>query len=161
MQTQQQSYLEVGTDFGMSIFINLVTQMLFYGALATIGRSLTFAALVLGLSLPRRYAIRRIFNAMVVPGTRQSQAQSWMEVGVDTVLALAIAIGLQRLCYGAAAKWETAGSVTAILYVLAMARRYALRRFFETLHTRQSGPSRVDRSAPDALKHEAVTGRRG
>jgi hypothetical protein len=78
------------------LIINLVTQFLFYGALATAGRSLTLAALVLGLAVPRRYAIRRLFNARIAPGTRQSCAQSWFEVGVDTVLAILIASLLQR-----------------------------------------------------------------
>ena len=51
MQTYRQSRFEVGADFGVSLLINLVTQFLFYGALATAGRSLTFAALVLGLAV--------------------------------------------------------------------------------------------------------------
>jgi hypothetical protein len=50
MQTCRQSRLEVGADFGVSLLVNLVTQLLFYGALATAGRSLIFAALVLGLA---------------------------------------------------------------------------------------------------------------
>ena len=48
MQTYRQSRFEVGADFGVSLLINLVTQFLFYGALATAGRSLAFASLVLG-----------------------------------------------------------------------------------------------------------------
>src|ERR1043166_10256934 len=115
MQTCRQSRLEVGADFGVSLLVNLVAQMLFYGALVTAGRSLTFAALVLGLAVPRRYAIRRLFNAFVAPGTRQSRWQSWLEVGADTAVAIVMAIVLQRLCYGAAAnlKKKEGGGVRA------------------------------------------------
>ena len=137
MQTHRQSGLEVGADFGVSLLINLVTQLLFYGALATAGRSLTVAALVLGLAMPRRYAIRRLFNALVAPGARQSRGQSWCEVGIDTVLAIGVAILLQRLFYGAAATWEKAGGVTVMVYALTMGRRYALRRVFETWQARR------------------------
>src|SRR5215468_720292 len=137
MQTCRQSRLEVGADFGVSLVVNLVAQMLFYGVLATAGRSLTFAALVLGLAVPRRYAIRRLFNARVAPGTRQSRWQSWFEVCSDTVVALVMAIILQRLCYGAAATLTTAGGVTLALYAITLVRRYALRRVFETWHAHQ------------------------
>ena len=137
MQTSRQSGLEVGADFGVSLLINLVTQLLFYGALATAGRSLAFAALVLGLAVPRRYAIRRLFNTLVTSGARQSRGQSWLEVGVDTVLAIVVAIVLQRLFYGGAATWEKAGGVTVILYVITMGRRYALRRVFESWQARR------------------------
>jgi hypothetical protein len=109
MQTCHQSRLEIGADFGVSLCVNLVTQVLFYGALATPERSLTFAVLVLGLAVPRRYAIRRLFNALVMPGIRQSRWQSLVEVGVDTVLAIVVAFLLQRLLYSAAATWTTAG----------------------------------------------------
>ena len=139
MQTCRQSRLEVGADFCLSLCVNLVAQVLFYGALATAGRSLTFAALVLGLAVPRRYALRRLFNAFVAPGTRQSRWQSWLEVGVDTVVAIVMAIVLQRLCYGAAATLATAGGVTVALYAITMGRRYALRRVFEAWHARQAG----------------------
>ena len=139
MQTSRQSRLEVGADFGVSLVVNLVAQVLFYGALATAGRSLTFAALVLGLAVPRRYAIRRLFNALVTPGTRQSRRQSWVEVGVDTVLAIVVAFLLQRLLYSAAATWTTAGGMTVVLYTITMGRRYTLRRVFEAWNMRQAG----------------------
>jgi hypothetical protein len=138
MQTCRQSRLEVGADFGLSLLVNLVAQFLFYGSLATAGRSLTFAALVLGLAVPRRYATRRLFNALVAPGARQSRWQSWLEVSVDTVLAIVVAIMLQRLCYGTAATWVKAGSLTVAIYALTMGRRYALRRVFEAWNTRQA-----------------------
>jgi hypothetical protein len=138
MQTCRQSRLEVGADFVVSLCVNLVAQWLFYGALATTGRSLTLAALVLGLAVPRRYATRRLFNTLVVPGTRQSRWQSWCEVVVDTVLAIIVAVVLQRLLYGAAATWAKAGGLTVVLYAVTMGRRYALRRLFETRQAPQA-----------------------
>jgi len=138
MQTCRQSRLEVGADFGVSLVVNLMAQLLFYGALATAGRSLTFAALVLGLAVPRRYAIRRLFNALVAAGARQSRWQSWLEVCSDTAVAIAMAIILQRLCYGTAATLTKAGGVTVVLYALTMGRRYALRRVFEAWNTREA-----------------------
>jgi hypothetical protein len=138
MQTCSQSRLEISADFAISLLVNLVAQVVFYGALATTERSLLFALLVLGLAVPRRYAVRRLFNARLTPGTRQSRWQSWLEVGVDTVLALTVAILLQRCFYGAAATWTKAGGVTGVLYAITMGRRYALRRFFETWNTRQA-----------------------
>jgi hypothetical protein len=155
MQTRHQSRLEIGADFGLSLLVNLVTQFLFYGALATAGRSLTFAALVLGLAVPRRYATRRLFNALVTPGTRQSRWQSWLEVSVDTVLAIVVAVLLQRLCYGPAATWVKAGGVTVALYALTMGRRYALRRVFEAWNTRQARLPLYDRPATRVAKPSA------
>ena len=137
MQTCRQSRLEVGADFGVSLMVNLVAQLLFYGALATAGRSLTLAALVLGLAVPRRYAIRRLFNALVAPGTRQSRRHSWLEVCSDTVVAIIMAIVLQRLCYGAAATLTKAGGLTVVLYSITLGRRFALRRVFEAWNARQ------------------------
>ena len=132
MQTSRQSGLEVGADFGVSLLVNLVTQLLFYGALATAGRSLTFAALVLGSGRAEALCHTTSVQDLVAPGARQSRWQSWCEVGVDTVLAIVMAILLQRLCYGAAATWTKAGGVTVVLYAITMGRRYALRRVFET-----------------------------
>jgi len=74
----------------------------------------------------------------VAPGTRQSRWQSWVEVGVDTAVAIVMAIVLQRLCYGAAATMAKAGGVTVALYAITMGRRYALRRVFEAWHARQA-----------------------
>src|SRR5215470_18219242 len=139
MQTCRQSRVEVGADFGVSLVINLVTQGLFYGALATAGRSLTLAALVLGLAVPRRYVTRRLFNTFVAPGTHQSRWQSWLEVITDTAVAIVMAIVLQRLCYGAAATLTKAGGMTVALYAITMGRRYALRRIFEAWNARQAG----------------------
>jgi len=151
MQTCRQSRVEVGADFGVSLVINLVTQGLFYGALATAGRSLTLAALVLGLAVPRRYAIRRLFNALVTPGTRQTRWQSWVEVGGDTAVAIIMAMVLQRLCYGAAATLTKAGGVTVALYAVTMGRRYALRRVFETWNARQENLSLYSQASSSEL----------
>jgi hypothetical protein len=137
MQTRRQSRLEVGIDFFLSLLVNIVAQILFYGALATAGRSFSVAALVLGLAVPRRYATRRLFNTLVLPGTRQPRWQSWLEVGVDTVLGLCVAIILQWIFYGPAATWAKAGGLTGIVYVITMCRRYVLRRLFNKWHLPQ------------------------
>ena len=100
-----------------------------------------------GLAVPRRYATRRLFNALVAPGARQSPWQSWLEVSVDTVLAIVMAIMLQRLCYGSAATWVKAGGLTVAIYALTMGRRYTLRRVFEAWNTRQAGLPLYDRPA--------------
>lgn len=131
MQSRGQSRLEVGIDFVLSILVNIGAQICFYGALATAGRSLSVAALVLGLAMPRRYATRRLFNTLIAPGTRQPRWQSWLEVGVDTVLGLCLAILLQWIFYGPAATWAKAGGLTGIIYAFTMCRRYILRRLFE------------------------------
>jgi hypothetical protein len=130
-QTHHQTRIEVGIDLGLSLCVNLAAQFLVYGELATASRSLTFAALVLGLAVPRRYAIRRLFNSSLSAGERQSRWQSGLEVGVDTVLGFFLAILLQWFFYGAAATWAKMGGLTVLLYGLTMGRRYLLRRFFE------------------------------
>ena len=137
MQTSRQSRVEIAADLGIANLVHRVTPLHVYGALATAQRSLLFAVLVLGLAVPRRYAIRRLCNARVAPGTRQSRWQSWVEVGIDTVLAIVVALLLQRLFYGAAATWTKAGGVTVVLYTITMVRRYALRRCFEAWQARQ------------------------
>ncbi|MGE3539245.1 MAG: hypothetical protein AB7N91_17665 [Candidatus Tectimicrobiota bacterium] len=137
MQTAHHSRLEVGVDFGLSVLVNLGAQLFIYGALATAERSLAFAACVLFLAVPRRYAMRRLFNAFISPGARQTRWQSWLEVGVDTLLAIVIAMLLQRLVYGSAATLTRAGSVTVLLYAMTMGRRYALRRVFDAWEARQ------------------------
>ena len=137
MQTRTQSSLEVGIDFSLSFFVNICAQFLFYGALATAGRSLAVAALVLGLALPRRYTTRRLFNALLPLEVQQPPWHSWAEVGVDTALGLCVAIVLQWIFYGPAATWAKAGGLTAVVYAVTMCRRYILRRFFEHWSLRQ------------------------
>lgn len=128
MQTRAQSGLEVGIDFGLSLLMNIGAQLLFYGTLATAGRSLSMAAFVLGLAIPRRYTIRRLFNALLSLHARQPRWHAWLEVGVDTVLGFCVAIILQWIFYGPAATWAKAGGLTAVVYAITMCRRYILRR---------------------------------
>ena len=137
MQTRRQSRFEVGLDLCVSLLVNIGAQMLFYGALATAARSLTFAALVLGLAVPRRYATRRLFNGLLSPGTRQSRWHAGLEVLVDTLIAICVAIALQWVIYGPAATWAKAGGLTVAVYAVTMARRYLMRRLFEMWSTRQ------------------------
>lgn len=131
MQTRLHSRVEVGIDFGLSFLVNIGAQFVFYGAFATAGRSLALASLVLGLALPRRYAIRRLFNAWLPHATRQPRWQSCLEVGVDTLLGLCVAIVLQWIIYGPEATWAKAGGLTTVVYAITMCRRYALRRLCE------------------------------
>jgi hypothetical protein len=137
MQSRGQSHLEVGIDFVLSVGVNIVAQVLVYGALATAGRSIAFAAMVLGLAIPRRYTTRRLFNALLVSGQRQTRWQSWVEVAVDTMLGLLVAILLQWVVYGAAATWAKAGGLTVLVYALTLGRRYLLRRLFVMWNVRQ------------------------
>ena len=157
MQTRRQSRLEVSIDFSLSMLVNLGVQMLFYGRLATWGRSSAFAALVLGLALPRRYITRRSFNRLVPPGGRQSRWHSWLEVGVDTVAGIVVAFLLQWLFYGPAATWGKAGGLTICLYAITMVRRYLLRRIFEAWSRRQAQPWRTSTplQQPPAPEHAA------
>lgn len=131
MQTHRLSCIEVGIDFCLSLLTNIGAQMLFYGVLATAGRSLSLAGLVLGLALLRRYATRRLFNALLSPGQRQPKWHSGLEVGVDTVLAILVAMMLQWMVYGAAATWVKAGGLTMAVYAFTIGRRYFMRRLFE------------------------------
>lgn len=130
MQPRRQTLCEVGIDFVFSLGVNIGGQLLVYGALATAGRSLMFAMLVLGLALPRRYATRHLFNTWLATGVQQSRRQSWCEVGLDTAIAIAVAFILQWTFYGAAATWAKAGGLTALVYTVTMGRRYLLRRVF-------------------------------
>ena len=130
MQTRWHSTLEVSLDFAFSIFINLAGQRLFYGTLATAGRMTFFAIAVLGLAYARRYATRRLFNAMIPVGQRQSHQYSALEAMSDTILGLLIAYALQVVVYGDAATVVRAGGLTVLVYGLTMLRRYVIRRIF-------------------------------
>jgi hypothetical protein len=144
--------VEVGVDMCLSLLVNLGAQVLFYGALATAGRSLPLAVLVIGLAYPRRFATRRIFNHLR-PSGPQPHWQSWLEVVVDTLLAFGVALGLQWAFYGEAATWGKAGGLTGGLYLLTMCRRYLLRRLFEALalrRVRQDTPAIAGEPGSDA-----------
>ena len=149
MQPRRQTLCEVGIDFVLSLWVNIGGQLLVYGALATAGRSLTFAMLVLGLAVPRRYATRHLFNTWLATGAQQSRLQSWCEVGFDTVIAIAVAFILQWIFYGAAVTWAKAGGLTVLVYAVTMGRRYLLRRLFARWSA-QSLPSMVTESEESA-----------
>jgi hypothetical protein len=156
MQTYCQTRLEVGVDVSLSLLVNFGAQLLVYGALATAGRSLMFASLLLGLAIPRRYATRRMFAAYVTAGTLQTRWQSWLEVGTDTVCGLGVAMLLQWMVYGSAATWAKAGGVTVVLYTITLGRRYLLRRLFEHWSTARAGQMR--RIGAETPRQEPVVG---
>jgi hypothetical protein len=130
MQTHRQSVLEVSIDYVFSLLINIGGQMLVYGKHATAGRIMFLALPILLSAYPRRFATRRLFNALLPKGVRQPRWHSALEVVSDTVLGLLIAIALQVLIYGSAATMARAGGLTALIYVVTLLRRYLLRRIF-------------------------------
>jgi hypothetical protein len=130
MQTHWQSTLEVATDFGFSLLINIGGQLVFYRAVATTGRVTLLAVLILASAFVRRFITRRAFETLVSAGTRQSRWQSALESAADTALGFAIAVALQMLIYGEAATLMRASGLTFLVYGLAMLRRYLLRRVF-------------------------------
>lgn len=138
MQTHRQIRVEVGVDFCFSLLVNIGAQLLVYGALATAGRSLLFATLVLGLAVPRRYTMRRLFTLLLAPGQRQPRSHSALEVGIDSVLAIVVAIVLQWIVYGDAVTWAKAGGLTVAVYAFTIGRRYFMRRLFEMWSARQA-----------------------
>lgn len=141
MQNRLQSILEVGVDFLFSLVINIGGQLVFYRAVATAGRVTLFAALVLSLAFARRFATRRVFEALVPVGTQQRHWQSWVEAIADTALGFAISVALQLLVYGDTATLLSASSLTITIYGLTMLRRYLLRRLFVFLGTRATAPA--------------------
>ena len=130
VQTPWQSTLEVATDLGFSLLINIGGQLVFYHAVATTGRVTLLAALILGSAFVRRFITRRAFETLVPAGTRQSRWQSALESAADTALGFAIAVVLQMFVYGKAATLLRASGLTGLVYGLAMLRRYLLRRVF-------------------------------
>ncbi len=130
MQTHWQSTLEVATDFGFSLLINIGGQLVFYHAVATTGRVTLLAVLILASAFVRRFITRRAFETLVPAGTRQSRWQSVVECAADTALGFTIAVAVQLLIYGEAATLLRASGLTLLVYGLAMLRRYVLRRIF-------------------------------
>jgi len=130
VQTPWQSTLEVATDLGFSLLINIGGQLVFYHAVATTGRVTLLAALILGSAFVRRFITRRAFETLVPAGARQSRWQSALESLTDTALGFAIAVALQMLIYGEVATLLRASGLTGLVYGLAMLRRYLLRRVF-------------------------------
>jgi hypothetical protein len=70
-------------------------------------------------------------SSYLLPEHRQPQWQSELEVGVDTVFAILVAMMLQWVVYGAAATWAKAGELTMAVYAFTIGRRYFMRRLFE------------------------------
>jgi hypothetical protein len=143
MQTRRQSALEVSIDYVFSVLVNIGGQMLVYGQHATAKRMLFLALPILLSIYPRRFATRRLFNALLPEGVQQPRWHSVLEVVSDTVLGFLLAIALQELIYRAAATLERAGGLTALLYVVALLRRYILRRIFVRLDGREARMQRL------------------
>jgi hypothetical protein len=157
MQTHRQSVLEVSIDYVFSLFVNVGGQMLVYGQHATAGRMMLLALPILLSAYPRRFATRRLFNALLPAAVQQPQWHSVLEVVSDTVLGFLIAITLQGLIYGSAATLARAGGLTALVYVVALLRRYILRRIFVRFDVREARVrGLLCRSAePTTLRREA------
>lgn len=137
--TQSKGYArwEVGSDFCLSILINLGIQAVFLSAF-TLRRGLGFTGTFLILMLGRRYLVRRGFNRLIRSDRGQSRRMSLLETGTDTVLAVAMAFGMVAWWYPG----EPLPHVSALIvvfYGLTMLRRYLLRRGFEWL-ARQARP---------------------
>ena len=128
------------------ILINVVAQLLVYQSFASFSRVSLFTILILGFAFPRRFAIRRLFNAMLQDGQRQPRWHSVWEVLTDTVVALVFAFAMQLLIYPEAATWARAGSLTILLYLAAMIRRFLVRRLF----VRWERPAQSVSSSPHA-----------
>ena len=88
----------------------------------------------------RRYLVRRSFNRFTHPEQGQSQGMSLLETTTDTVLAIAMALILLQLWYPGEPLPRLSALVMA-MYLLALVRRYGVRRFFEGIQKRQYGAS--------------------
>jgi hypothetical protein len=143
MQTHRQSVLEVSIDYVFSLLVNIGSQVVVYGKHATAAR-ITFLALPILLSVyPRRFATRRLFNALLPEGVRQPRWHSVLEVVSDTALGFLIAIALQVFIYGPTATLARAGGLTAFVYMVALLRRYMLRRIFVSFDVRKARVQRL------------------
>jgi hypothetical protein len=67
-----------------------------------------------------------------------------LEVGIDSVLAIVVAIMLQWIVYGDAVTWAKAGGLTVAVYAFTIGRRYFMRRLFEMWSARQAMQARED-----------------
>ena len=95
-----------------------------------------FAVVLLTLAFLRRWATRRVFNALLASGRRQPRWHSALETISDTVLGFLISYALQVIVYGEAATLVRAGGLTVVIYGLTILRRYVLRRMFVRLEMR-------------------------
>ena len=125
-------HAEMMVDLGLMILTNALAQWVAYGAAATAPRVSTFALLMIGFALARRYGTRVWFEAWSRRWWRtQPRWHSALEVGTDTVIGLGMAVGLQLLIYGQATSVQYAGGVTLVCYGVLPVRRYVLRRIME------------------------------
>jgi hypothetical protein len=147
MQTRAQSLLEVSIDYVVSILVNIVGQLIFYPAQATMARVTFFSGIFLPLAFGRRWCIRRLFEGWTPWDHQQPRWLSALEAGSDTVLGFGMAVVLQLLIYSEVATILRASSLTVGLYLLTMLRRYVIRRLFVAWALRQSsecgGPLRL------------------
>jgi hypothetical protein len=130
MQTRAQSLLEVSLDFVVSILVNIVGQLVFYPAQATMARVTFFSGIFLPLAFGRRWCIRRLFERWTPRDQQQPRWLSALEAISDTMLGFGLAIVLQFLIYSEVATLLRASSLTVGLYLLTMLRRYVIRRLF-------------------------------
>jgi hypothetical protein len=160
MQTRAQSSLEAFVDFLCSIVMNVGGQRVLYGAVATVGRITFFSSIFLAAVFLRRFGTRRFFEALTPAGMRQSRSHSALEVVSDTVLGFGIAVVLQMLIYGDAATLWRAGGLTFGLYVLAIVRRYILRRIFDAVAARLAahGKALAAEAPPSSSQHGDMPG---
>jgi hypothetical protein len=160
MQTRAQSSLEAFVDFLFSIVMNVGGQRVLYGAGATVGRITFFSSIFLAVVFLRRFGTRRFFEALTPAGTRQSRRHSALEVVSDTVVGFGIAVVLQMLIYGEAATLWRAGGLTFGLYVLAIVRRYILRRIFDAVAVRTAarGKALAAAAPPSDSQHGDTPG---
>jgi hypothetical protein len=93
-------------------------------------KGLGFTTVFLTLALLRRYLVRRGFNGLVAAGTSQSRKMSLVEATTDTVIGVAMALGLVLLWYPGEPMPRISGLILSS-YVLTLARRYVMRRLFE------------------------------
>ena len=130
MQTRAQSLLEVSIDYVVSLLVNIVGQLLFYPAQATMARVTFFTGIFLPLAFGRRWCVRRLFERWTPWAHQQPRWLSALEAVSDTVLGFGMAVVLQLLIYSEVATVLRASSLTVGLYLLAMLRRYVIRRLF-------------------------------
>jgi hypothetical protein len=140
IQSSRLSRFEIGLDLCLTIVVNYVSQAVFLKAFTTT-RALTFTGVTLTLAMARRYLVRRSFNRFAHPEQGQSQGMSLLETTTDTVLAIAMALILLQLWYRDEPLPRLSVLVVAI-YLLALVRRYGVRRFFEWIQRRSLGHPR-------------------
>ena len=135
VQSPMLSRYEIGLDFCLTFLVNYVSQAIFLRAF-TARRALTFTCVFLALAMGRRYLLRRYFNRLVHPVQGQSRGMSLLETSTDTVLAIVMALIMLRLWY-TEEPLPRISALVMVLYLLTLARRYAVRRLFEWIQKRR------------------------